>query len=174
MNNKPWQDMYPATIPTSLEYTEKPLHSFLKQSAEEFSRQTAISFEGKEMTYKELYESALKFATYLQMIGIEKGDRVAIMLPNCPQAVIGFFGTLIAGGIVVQTNPLYTERELEYQLNDSGAKFILTLDILFPRVSNCKKNGSKTYHYNRHQRLFTLSQKSYLSIYSKKTIWTCS
>ena len=135
MNNKPWQDMYPATIPTSLEYTEKPLHSFLKQSAEEFPHKIAIHFEGKEMTYKELYESALKFSVYLKEIGLEKGDRVAIMLPNCPQSVIGFFGTLMAGGIVVQTNPLYMERELAYQLNDSGAKFILTLDILFPRVS---------------------------------------
>ncbi len=139
MNDKPWQDMYPATIPTSLEYTEKPLHSFLKQSAEEFSDTIAIHFEGKEMTYKELYESALKFSAYLQDIGLEKGDRVAIMLPNSPQVVIGFFGTLMAGGVVVQTNPLYTERELEYHLNDSGATFILTLDILFPRVSTIAK-----------------------------------
>ena len=67
---------------------------------------------------------------------MEKGDRVAIMLPNCPQAVIGYYGTLLAGGIVVQTNPLYTERELEYQLHDSGAKVILCLDLVFPRVTN--------------------------------------
>lgn len=58
------------------------------------------------------------------------------MLPNCPQAVIGYYGTLLAGGIVVQTNPLYTERELEYQLHDSGAKVILCLDLVFPRVTN--------------------------------------
>ncbi|MFH4130314.1 AMP-binding protein, partial [Acinetobacter baumannii] len=60
----------------------------------------------------------------------------AIMLPNCPQAVIGYYGTLLVGGIVVQTNPLYTERELEYQLHDSGAKVILCLDLVFPRVTN--------------------------------------
>ncbi|MDV2687006.1 AMP-binding protein, partial [Alkalihalophilus lindianensis] len=76
------------------------------------------------------------FAGYLQAnIGIKKGDRVAIMLPNTPQAVIGYFAVLLAGGIVVQTNPLYTERELEYQLKDSGAKAIITLDVLYPRVS---------------------------------------
>ena len=60
------------------------------------------------------------------------------MLPNTPQAVISFYAILMAGGIVVQTNPLYTERELEYQMKDSGAKIIVTLDILFPRVTKVK------------------------------------
>jgi long-chain acyl-CoA synthetase len=76
----------------------------------------------------------LKFANYLRSLGVEKGDRVAILLPNCPQAVIAYFGTMYAGGIVVQTNPLYTERELQYQMADSGAKVILSMDILYPRV----------------------------------------
>src|SRR5690606_14691354 len=83
---------------------------------------------------------AKKFANYLQGLGIQKGDRVAIMLPNTPQSVIGYYGALMAGAIVVQTSPLYTERELEYQLNDSGTKVIVCLDILVPRVSNVKKN----------------------------------
>src|SRR5699024_2451833 len=78
---------------------------------------------------------AKKTAHYLQKNGLKKGDRVASMLPNCPQAVITYYGTLIAGGIVVQVNPLYTERELEYQLKDSRAKFIVSLDILVPRVN---------------------------------------
>ncbi|MFP7695617.1 AMP-binding protein, partial [Bacillus subtilis] len=86
-----------------------------------------------------------KFANYLQKLGVEKGDRVAIMLPNCPQAVIGYYGTLLAGGIVVQTNPLYTERELEYQLHDSGAKVILCLDLVFPRVTNVQ-SATKVEH----------------------------
>ena len=90
------------------------------------------SFYGERLSYKELYESSLKFANYLRFLGVEKGDRVAIMLPNCPQSVIAYYGTLYAGGIVVQTNPLYTERELQYQMNDSGAKIILALDILYP------------------------------------------
>lgn len=93
---------------------------------------------GRELDYQELYESALKFANYLRSIGVEKGDRVAIMLPNCPQAVIGYYGVLYAGGIVVQTNPLYTERELEYQMQDSEAKVILALDILYPRIMKVK------------------------------------
>ena len=93
---------------------------------------------GKEITYQELYDSALKMANYLQSLGISKGDRVAIMLPNTPQSVIAYFGILFVGGIVVQTNPLYMERELEYQMKDSGAKAIITLDILYPRVSSVK------------------------------------
>lgn len=133
--SKPWLDIYPKEVPATLEYSEDPVQSYLLKTAERFPDKIAIHFMGKELTYKQLYDDALSFAGYLQEIGISKNDRVAIMLPNTPQAVISYFGILIAGGIVVQTNPLYTERELEYQMQDSGAKAIITLDILYPRVS---------------------------------------
>ncbi|MBT2666186.1 AMP-binding protein [Bacillus sp. ISL-4] len=135
MSNKPWQAIYPEQIPAVLSYEDKPLYSFLKESAEEFPDKVSIHFQGKELTFREVHESALKFAAYLKSIGLQKGERVAVMLPNCPQGVIGFFGILMAGGVVVQTNPTYTERELEYQMKDSGAKIILAMDILFPRVT---------------------------------------
>ncbi|CAH0204490.1 MULTISPECIES: long-chain-fatty-acid--CoA ligase [Peribacillus] len=135
MSNKPWQAIYPEQIPAVLSYEDKPLYSFLKESAEEFPDKVSIHFQGKELTFREVHESALKFAAYLKSIGLQKGERVAVMLPNCPQGVIGFFGILMAGGVVVQTNPTYTERELEYQMKDSGAKIILAMDILFPRVA---------------------------------------
>ncbi|MCZ0873723.1 long-chain-fatty-acid--CoA ligase [Peribacillus sp. AS_2] len=135
MSNKPWQAIYPEQIPAVLSYEDKPLYSFLKESAEEFPDKVSIHFQGKELTFREVHESALKFADYLKSIGLQKGERVAVMLPNCPQGVISFFGILMAGGVVVQTNPTYTERELEYQMKDSGAKMILVMDILFPRVS---------------------------------------
>jgi long-chain acyl-CoA synthetase len=135
MSNKPWQAIYPEQIPAVLSYEDKPLYSFLKESAEEFPDKVSIHFQGKELTFREVHESALKFAAYLKSIGLQKGERVAVMLPNCPQGVISFFGILMAGGVVVQTNPTYTERELEYQMKDSGAKMILVMDILFPRVS---------------------------------------
>src|SRR5699024_12066976 len=77
-------------------------------------------------------------AHFFQLNGLKKGDRVAIMLPNSPQSVITYYGALMAGGVVVQVNPLYTERELKYQLQDSGATFIICLDILLPRVSNVR------------------------------------
>src|SRR5699024_10816674 len=82
---------------------------------------------------------AKKVANYLQSLGLQKGDRVASMLPNTPQAVITYYGALLAGGTVVQVNPLFTERELAYQMQDSGAKYIVCLDILLPRVTAIKE-----------------------------------
>ncbi|MCP3741282.1 long-chain-fatty-acid--CoA ligase [Rossellomorea sp. BNER] len=137
---KLWVDQYPQEIPANLDYESIPVQNYLTKSAELYANKVAIHFMGKEITYKEVHQSALKFANYLKEIGIEKGDRVAIMLPNTPQSVIGYYGVLYAGGVVVQTNPLYMEREIEYQMKDSGAKVILTLDILFPRVTKVMDN----------------------------------
>jgi len=134
MENKPWLKHYPPQIPYTLTYDEISLQQLLKNTAEKYPNKMVIHFNGKELSYQELYESALKFAGYLQKIGIQKGDRVAIMLPNTPQSVISFFGVMMAGGIVVQTNPMYTERELAFQMKDSGAKAIVALDVLYPRI----------------------------------------
>ncbi|WML47334.1 AMP-binding protein [Neobacillus sp. PS3-34] len=134
-DTKPWIQNYPDEIPPLVEYSSEPVQQYLRSAAEEFPDKTAIHFMGKEMNYRQLYKDARKFAGYLQGLGISKGDRVAIMLPNTPQSIICYYGILFAGGIVVQTNPLYMERELEYQMKDSGAKAIVTLDILYPRVS---------------------------------------
>jgi len=137
---KRWHQHYPKEIPATLSYDDKPLHKFLEEAASVYKEKKALYFMGKELSYAEVFNQAKKFANYLQGLGIQKGDRVAIMLPNTPQSVIGYYGALMAGAIVVQANPLYTERELEYQLNDSGTKVIVCLDILVPRVSNVKKN----------------------------------
>lgn len=139
MNNKPWLSQYPEQIRPMLQYEKKPVQSFLTEAAETYPRKIAIDFLGKEITYQELYDSALKFANYLKGLGVQKGDRVAIMLPNSPQSVISYYGVLYAGGIVVQTNPLYTERELAYQMKDSNAKVIVTLDVIYPRVEKVIK-----------------------------------
>src|SRR5690625_1426484 len=129
-----WHKHYPKEIATSIEYEERTLQSFLEVSAKKFPEMKALHFMGKEMTYAEVLEESKKLANYLQSLGLKKGDRVSIMLPNTPQAVISYYGALMAGGIVVQTNPLYTPRELKYQLKDSGATFIVCLDIMLPRV----------------------------------------
>jgi len=136
---KPWLSQYPPEIPHNLSYESIPVQEYLTRAYQEYPEKVAIHFMGRDMTYRELYESSLKFANYLSSLGIGKGDRVAIMLPNCPQNVIGYYGILYAGGIVVQTNPLYTEREVAYQMKDSGAKAILSLDILYPRISKVVK-----------------------------------
>ncbi|OQR53609.1 long-chain fatty acid--CoA ligase [Bacillus sp. CDB3] len=136
---KPWLQSYPEEIPGTISYDIQPLHGYLEKMASRYPEKKALHFLGKDVTFSDFHDKVKKFANYLQRLGIEKGDRVAIMLPNCPQSVIGYYGTLLAGGIVVQTNPLYTERELEYQLHDSGAKVILCLDLVFPRVTNVQK-----------------------------------
>ncbi|WPZ17619.1 long-chain-fatty-acid--CoA ligase [Geobacillus subterraneus] len=131
---KRWLAHYPPEIPHRLEYPKKTLPDYLRETAEQFGGKVAIDFLGKTVTFRELYEQALTFAHYLRRLGVKQGDRVAVMLPNCPQAVISYYGTLLAGGIVVQTNPLYTEYELEYQLNDSGASVLVTIDLLYPKA----------------------------------------
>ncbi|WP_433743520.1 long-chain-fatty-acid--CoA ligase [Falsibacillus pallidus] len=142
MSIKPWLSQYPEEIPASIPYAPIPVQSYLAEAAAKYPEKTAIHFLGKEMKYKEVHEAALKLANYLQGLGVKKGDRVAIMLPNTPQSVISYYGILLAGGIVVQTNPLYMERELEYQMNDAGAKVIITMDILYPRVMKVKEATS--------------------------------
>ncbi|WP_203339744.1 AMP-binding protein [Planococcus beijingensis] len=139
MTEKPWLAHYPPEVPHTLTYPSMPVQDYLTKAYRKFPKKIAIHFMGRELSYEELYQSSMKFANYLQKLGIQKGDRVSIMLPNCPQAVISFYGILYAGGVVVMTNPLYTEREIAYQMKDSGARAIIGLDILFPRISKVLK-----------------------------------
>ncbi len=119
-------------------------------------------------------KNALNFAGYLQGPGHLKRGPSGDYASQYPTGVISYFGILMAGAIVVQTNPLYTERELEYQMKDSGAKAIITLDILYPRVSKVMPQTEfATYHCNRYQRLPAISKKSHLSFHPEKTIWNC-
>ncbi|GGJ70666.1 long-chain acyl-CoA synthetase [Anoxybacillus voinovskiensis] len=139
---KRWLAYYPPHIPHHIDYPPKRLPDYLRETAMQFGSKVAIDFLGKRVTFQQLYEQSLKFANYLIALGLQKGDRVSIMLPNCPQAVISYYGVLMAGGIVVQTNPLYTERELEHQLNDSGATVLVTLDMLYPKAAKVKERTS--------------------------------
>ncbi|WP_246941018.1 long-chain-fatty-acid--CoA ligase [Bacillus pinisoli] len=134
----PWKKNYPSAVPQSIPYEGKTIHQFLVETAKSYPKKKALNFLGKEMTFEQLYNESMQLANYFKELGLQKGERVSIMLPNCPQAVIGYYATLFAGGVVVQTNPLYTERELEYQLNDSESKIIICLDLLYPRVRKVK------------------------------------
>jgi long-chain acyl-CoA synthetase len=108
----------------------------LTRSASEFPQKPAIYFYGTKLTYKNLEEQVNRFANALINFGVKQGDRVSIMLPNLPQCVIAYYGALRIGAIVVQTNPLYVERELEHQLNDSGSEILVALDLFYPRIQN--------------------------------------
>ena len=134
MTNNPWLDQYPEEVPHSYDYPKQNLAKFLVDSAEAYPRQIALDFLGKKISYANLLQSVYRFANALQRLGVRKGDRIAIMLPNCPQGVIAYYGTLLVGGIAVMTNPLYVPREIEHQLTDSGAKIIVTMDALVERV----------------------------------------
>lgn len=142
---KRWLDFYPEEIPHSLDYESRTLHSYLEEAARVVPMKKAVHFIGKEISYGELYTYAKKFANQLQSLGINKGDRVAIMLANTPQSVICYYGALMAGAIVVQTNPLYVEREIEHQLVDSGAKVIVCLDLVYSRVAKVQAKTNLEY-----------------------------
>lgn len=140
MLNKPWLEHYPVEVPITFDYPKQNLAQFLVQSAELYPEKIAMDFLGNKISYKVLLDSVYRFTNALLKLGIRKGDRVAVMLPNCPQAVIAYYGTLLMGGIVVMTNPLYMPRELEYQLKDASVQMIVTLDVLVDRV---KKSTEK-------------------------------
>ncbi|WP_223830133.1 long-chain-fatty-acid--CoA ligase [Paenibacillus arenilitoris] len=135
---RPWLKHYPKEIPASLDYPDQSIVQFLLDAVNRYPNHIALHFMGKTMTYRELHADAVRLAAGLLSLGIARGDRVAVMLPNCPQAVVSYYGVLLAGAIVVQTNPLYVERELELQLADSGAVAIITVDLLYARLANVR------------------------------------
>lgn len=137
-DQKPWLAFYPPEVPASLEYPKIPLYQFLINSATEFPNNEALYFMGKRMNYTQLLKLAYRFANLLKSLGVKKGDRVALMLANTPQSVFTYYGALMAGAVVVQTNPLYVEREIEYQMNDSGATVMVVLDLIYPRIKKVK------------------------------------
>jgi long-chain acyl-CoA synthetase len=130
----PWLDSYPPGVPEHVEVPSINLARLLANAARDFPHAPALHFEGRTMSYAELAERAWRFAGTLASLGVTKGTRVGLILPNSPQAVVAFFGILRAGGVVVQNNPTYTERELEHQLGDSGVEVLVCLDLVYERV----------------------------------------
>lgn len=137
---KKWLDLYPESVAKDLEIPRKSLPDMLSETVAKYPDNKALSFFGRKITYRELQGGVSAFAAALQSNGVQKGDRVAIMLPNCPQYVISYFGILSVGGIVTQINPMLVERELDHILNDSGSETIIVLDALYPKVKNVQEN----------------------------------
>jgi long-chain acyl-CoA synthetase len=131
----PWVRFYEAGIPAHLEYPEITLGEVLSGTVSKFPDHTALLFFGKRISYGQLDELVNRFAQALVGLGVTKGDRVALMLPNIPQMVIAYYGTLRTGAIAVATNPLYHEHELEVQLKDSGAETLVAVDMFYPIIS---------------------------------------
>ncbi|MEH7076768.1 long-chain-fatty-acid--CoA ligase [Neobacillus drentensis] len=131
-----WLAHYPESIESNVTIPNKPLGQILEETAEKYPDNSALSFYGRKFTYQQLNLLVRTFTSALQRNQVQKGDRVAVMLPNCPQYVISYYGILTAGAIVTQVNPMSVERELEYILKDSGAETIVVLDALYPRVKS--------------------------------------
>jgi long-chain acyl-CoA synthetase len=127
-------EKWPEGVPFTLDYPEVPLFTFLDESAEKHPDAVATIFQDKRITYRELKDAVDRFATALQKLGVARGDKVALFLPNIPQFVISYYGALKAGAIVVPISPLYKEREVAHQIHDSGTKTLVVLDVLYPAV----------------------------------------
>ena len=138
---KLWGANYPEHLKRRLEYPDVPVFKLLEKSAERFPDNPATIFMGGRLTFKQLLDKVYRFAAALAALGVKKGDRVAIMLPNCPQAVIAYYGALKAGATVVEFNPLYVEREIEYQIKDSGSKVMVALDLLVGRIMKVRESA---------------------------------
>src|SRR5579875_2466080 len=137
---RPWLRHYEQGVPAELDIPDRPLTWLLDQTVSKHPGHTAFIYYGTKISYALFSSLANRFATGLQRLGIKKGDRVAIALPNIPQYAIAFYGALRAGAVVVPTNPLYTEREMQHQLADSGARVIVMLDMFYPVVRAIRAN----------------------------------
>ena len=134
MEKRPWHRHYVEGVYPTMEYKQIPLKDALAQTAAEFPVRDALIFLDAKITYRELNEAANRFANALIGLGFKPGGKVSLLMPNMPQFVIAAYGTWKAGGVVVPNNPLYTDAELEYQINNSDSTVLVTLDLLAERM----------------------------------------
>src|SRR5919199_279602 len=133
---KPWIRVYEGRASPATEIYEGSLTDFFRSSVEEHRDKTALTFYGTTFDFVRLEALSEKMAASLAARGVRKGDRVALMLPNCPQYVVSFFATIRLGAIVTQINPIYVEREIEHILADSGAETIVAYSGAYPRIKS--------------------------------------
>ena len=138
MTERIWLPAYPAGVPADIDASQYPsLVALIEEAFGQYADRTAYSFMGKDVSYADTDEQSLALAAYLQSLGLARGDRVAIMMPNVPQYPAAVAGILRAGYVVVNVNPLYTARELEHQMKDSGAKAIIIIENFAATLQQC-------------------------------------
>ena len=149
---KPWLRSYAPGVPHEIDIEEITLSRALSRSAAERGDMTALNYMGRKISFRELEFLVNRFARALKALGVERGDKVATLLPNLPQMIIAVYAAFRIGAVIVPNNPLYTERELAYQLGDSESRVAVGLDMLLPRMLALKeKTGLKeivTCHIN--------------------------
>ena len=135
--HRPWFEHYAPEVPRTLEpYPEVSLFSLLDSAARRFPTHPSMAWFGRRMSFRFLLREVERFSAALAGFGVAKGDRVGLVLPNCPQYVVAFYGVVRLGAIVVGNNPLYTQREMEHQLRDAGVKVVVVLDQLYPNFAD--------------------------------------
>jgi long-chain acyl-CoA synthetase len=141
---KIWLKSYHKAVPAEIAFEKITLPEALAKSAERFPNNPALLFQGTSISFRKLDEMVSRFASALSALGVKPGDKVSLLLPNLVQMVVGTYGILRAGAVGVMNNPLYTDRELEHQYNDSGSTFLVCMDLLVPRMINLRqKTGIK-------------------------------
>lgn len=140
MEERIWHKSYAPGVKRALDYEKLTISQALTRSAGDFPNHTALNYMGKKITYRDLNELVNRYARALLDMGVEPGDKIAVCLPNIPQVIISNLAIFRIGAVAVQNNPLYTERELEYQLKDSDSKMMITLTLLIPRIQKIKPN----------------------------------
>ena len=140
MNDKPWLGHYDEGVPTHIDYPEVPLFHFLEDAARKHPEAPCTIFKGAVISYREMDELTDRLAAGLAELGVKKGDRVGIFMPNTPQFVLAYFAVLKLGGVMVATNPLYSAREIEHQVNDSGLEVMLVMSNFYSIVKKVQPN----------------------------------
>ncbi len=135
-DDRPWSRFYQTGVPQDVAPPDIAFTQLLDDAAAAFPRRKALAFLGRTISYRRLVLASDRFAGVLRSLGVHKGDRVALILPNCPQQVIAFYGTLRRGAVVVMHNPLYTAAELNHQLADSGARVVVVLDRMYGTLAD--------------------------------------
>lgn len=131
MDEKPWLKHYDEGVPASLDYPDVPIFRHLQESARDFPERACTIFKGAEVSFREMDHLTDQLAAALVDLGVEKGQPVGIFMPNSPQFALAFYAIAKAGGVVVATNPLYTPREIEHQLNDAGVELMLVMSNFY-------------------------------------------
>lgn len=140
MNEKPWLQKYDEGVSQSIEYPDINLIEMYNETARKYPDASLTIFKGARISYAEMNRLTDRLAAGLASLGVKKGDRVGIFMPNTPQFVMAYFAILKLGGVVVATNPLYSEREIEHQLNDSGIEVMLVMSNFYNIVKKVQPN----------------------------------
>jgi long-chain acyl-CoA synthetase len=145
MNDKPWLAHYDRGVPEHLDYPSVPLQFFLREAARKYPNTACTIFKGARISYSKMDRITDRLAAALKALGVKKGERVGILMPNTPQFVMAFFAILKAGGVVVATNPLYGPREIEEQFNDAGIRVAFVMTNFYLRLKSIQaKTGLQT------------------------------